>query len=511
MKQNNYHLIFLFLIVFLTNTSLSQVGYYNISNPDTAYSGLDLIYKNGFHVLANTWNFNPPYSGIPIEGEYSYGNAYFFMGDDGIILHREYFNNNENLPSQEGFGRVPGTFFFSSDDSESFILPYTKHFGIVQCEDTLQGRPTDRLGIIEAYYENDDYPITNSLFNLEGICESQWPIGYFAGSDSFLLMLKDNYDDVSISFNWYDYQFNLISQTGKSFQAFEAKTTGTAVDESGNLFLLGWDATDEYKLSLLKVSQDGDSLIQANVLSSTHPFTPVAIAGNQGSGILVAAHRYNLDYSEIEHFLLCFDEGLNEKWRKQFPSNIRAIAALDGGQGYLVASVPVSGQPSPFNVGFLNSEGELISSEGYGEENDIPEKIKILDDSLFAVIGTKFIGYQNSTTGNPYASIFVSVDTLQKLIVSDIQEKVGSDVQIEVYPNPTTGILNISVGSDFGTSPRFVEINSLAGTKLGHQYLDPTKVKVTLNLSYLPAGTYIGTMHFVDGRTESFKISVRQP
>ncbi|HHG86205.1 MAG TPA: T9SS type A sorting domain-containing protein [Bacteroidetes bacterium] len=509
MKKYTIHIIL--LVVICANTSFSQVGYHIISNPDTAYSGLDLFYKDGFHVLGNAWNFNPPYSGVPIEGEYSYGNAYFFMDNDGVIAHRKYFNNNENLPSQEGFGRVPGTFFFSSDDSESFILPYTKHFGIVQCEDTLQGRPTDRLGITEVDYENDDYSISDTLFNLEGICESQWPIGYFAGSDSFLLMLKDNYDDMSISFNWYDYQFNLLSQTGKSFQAFEARTTGTAVDESGNLILLGWDATDEYNLSLLKVSPDGDSLVQANALSSTHPFTPIAIAGGQGSDILVAAYRYNMDYSEIEYFLLCFDEGLNEKWRKQFPFNIRAIAALGGGQGYLVASMPVSGQPSPFNVGFLDSEGGLISSEDYGEENDIPEKIKILDDSLFAVIGTKFIGYQNSTTGNPYASIFVSVDTLQKLVVSDVQEKVGSDVQIEVYPNPTTGILNISVGSDFGISPRFVEINSLAGRKLGYQYLDPTEDKAILNLSYLPAGTYIGTLHFEDGKTKSFKISICQP
>ncbi|TAK41281.1 MAG: T9SS type A sorting domain-containing protein, partial [Saprospiraceae bacterium] len=181
-----------------------------------------------------------------------------------------------------------------------------------------------------------------------------------------------------------------------------------------------------------------------------------------------------------------------------------------GGLGYLVASTPVSGQPSPFNVGFLDSEGELISSEDYGEENDIPEKIKILSDSLFAVIGTKFIGYQNSTTGNPYSSIFILADTLQKLIVSDIQEKAGSDIQLEIYPNPTTGVLNVSVGGNIGARPHFVEINSLAGTKLGYQHLDPTKIKVTLNLSYLPTGTYIGTMHFEDGRTKSFKISIRQ-
>lgn len=146
---------------------------------------------------------------------------------------------------------------------------------------------------------------------------------------------------------------------------------------------------------------------------------------------MVAAYRYNLDYSEIENFLLYFDEGLNEKWRKQFPFNIRAIAALSGGLGYLVAFTPVSSQPSPFNVGFLDSEGELISSEDYGEENDILEKIKILSNSLFAVIGTKFIGYQNSTTGNPYSSIFISADTLQKIIVSDIREKAGSDIQLE--------------------------------------------------------------------------------
>jgi len=509
MKQYTYHLIF--LIVFFTNISFSQVGYHIISNPDTAYSGLDLIYKDGLHVLGNAWNFNPPYSGTPIEGEYSYGNTYFFLDENGTVEHRKYFNNNETFPSQEGLGRIPGTFFFSPGNDSKIILPYTKLFGIVQCDDTLQGRLTDRLGIIETKYENGAYLIEDTLYNLAGLCESQWPTGYFAGSDSFLLVLKDNYDDLSITFNWYDYELNLLSETQTTLFTFETRTTGTAIGESGNLFLLGWDSTDEYNMALLKVSQNGDSLTKTNVISSTHPFTPVAIAGRQGSNILVAAHRYNMDYSEIEHFLLCFDEGLNEKWRKQFPSNIRAIAALGEGQGYLVASMPVSGPPSPFNVGYLNGEGELVSSAEYGEENDIPEKIKVLNDSLFAVIGTKFIGYQNSTIGNPFASIFVSVDTLQKLIVSDIQEKVGRDIQMEIYPNPTKGVLNISVGSNFGARPHLVEINSLAGTKMSYQYLDPTKVNIILDLDYLPSGTYIGTIHFEDGRTKSFKISIHKP
>ncbi len=501
MKLHINHL--LFLIVFSANPSFSQVGYFVISNPDTAYSGLDLIYKVGFHVLGNAWSFNPPYNGIPIEGEYSFGNACFFIGNDGVIEHRKYFDNNETFPSQEGIGRVPGTFFFSSDDSDNFILPYTKHFGIVQCEDTLQGRLTDRFGMIETDFENGDYSIIDTLYNLAGLCESLFPIGYYIVSDSFLMVLKDNYDDMSITFNWYDFQLNLLSETQKTLFTFEATTTGTAVDESGNLILPGRDVTDENTMALFKVSQTGDSLTKKNVLSSTHPFTSLAIAGKQDSDILVAAYRYNMDYSETEYFLFCFDEELNEKWRKQFPSNIKAITALDEGQGYLVVSMPTSGQPSPFSVSFLNGEGELISSEQYGEENDIPEKIKIIDDSLFAVIGTKFIGYQNSTIGNPYASIFVSVDTIQKLIISKVQENVGRDIQMEIYPNPTTGVLKICLPEGNLSQVQLFDIHGklLLQKSADHQTIQLETVE-------FPNGIYILNLFLQDGRQLSQRIVI---
>jgi hypothetical protein len=350
-------------LLFVSGFSFSQGAYYHISNPDTAFSGIDVIYEDGFHLLGNAWNFSPPYSGIPIHGEYPFGNVYFFMGEDGSIEHQVYFDNNEISPSFEGFGRVPATFFFTMDGSENIILPYTKLYGIVECEDTLQGRLTDRLGMTEIKKENTTYSINDTLYNLSGLCESRNPIGHVMVNDSFLLILKDNYDDMSMTFNWYDSQLDLLSETQKSFFPFEARTTGTAVDESGNLIFLGWDSTDDFNLSLLKTSPNGDSLAKANVLSSTYPFTPVAITGGQGNDLLVAAHRYNMDYSEIEYFLLCFDDGLNEKWRKQFPYNIRAITALNGGQGYLIVSVPLSGQPLPFNV--LGTPHSLDKKEGY--------------------------------------------------------------------------------------------------------------------------------------------------
>jgi Secretion system C-terminal sorting domain len=161
------------------------------------------------------------------------------------------------------------------------------------------------------------------------------------------------------------------------------------------------------------------------------------------------------------------------------------------------------------SVGYLNGEGELVSSEVYGEVNDIPEKVKVLNDTLFAVIGTKFIGYQNSTAGNPYASIFVLVDTVQNFLVSGINGESIDDVfQIKVYPNPSDGTVNVSFTDDYESKPHLVEIHNLAGTKLGSYSLDLTETLITLNLNYIPSGTYIGTLHFEDGRTKSFKFSI---
>jgi hypothetical protein len=496
--------------MYLCKASYSQETYFQISNTDTAYSGIDVVYEDGFHILGNAWDFNPPYSGIPIEGEYSFGNVYFFINKNGQMEYKSYFNNNELAPSFEGLGRVPGGFFFSLGN-ESINLPFTKHYGIVQCANPMLAMNTYRLGIANIEKNGSEYYVRDTVFNQFGLCENLAPIGFLQDDDSYLLILKDNVYTESMTFKRFDFLNNLTAEYQKEFFSFEVKVESITVDENNNPILLGWNSNDDYNMSLLKTNQKGDSLFQFNINSSTHPFTPVAITGGQGGDLLIAAYRYNMDYSEIEHFLLCFDDGLNEKWRVGFPFNIRAITAIDEGQGYLVASVPTSGQPSPFNISFLNSEGELISSEEYGEENDIPEKVKILNDSLFAVIGTNFIGYQNSTIGNPYASIFISVDTVQKLTISNVKGASGDDFKIEAYPNPTRGELNISFARNSGARPHLIEIHGLEGSKLGYQYLDPTTKNATLDLNYLPCGTYIGIIYFESGGTKLFKISIRHP
>ena len=423
------------VLLLLSCKSYLQGAYYQITVPDTAYSGVDVLYQDGFHILGNAWRFNPPYSGIPIEGEYSFGNVYFFLDKDGQVEYKEYLDNNEISPSLEGHGRVPGAAFFSLKN-EGIILPYTKHYGILPCTNPMLLQNTFRLGVAIVKKNGDEYIFKDSIYNENGFCENHSPIGYIEGNNGYLLILKDNIYTRAITFRWFDLQNKPIAEYQNVFSSFEAKAENIAIDGNGNPILLGWDTKNDYNMSLLKTNQQGDSLFQINTYSTTHPFTPIAISGGEEKDILIAAYRYSMDYSETEYFLLCFDQDLNEKWRMQFPYNINAIAALNNGEGYLIASKPLAGQPSPFNVSYLNGQGELVSSEEYGEEYDIPEKVKILNDSFYAVIGTKFIGYQNSTIGNPYASIFVFVDTVQNLTISNIREQITKNARIIVYPNP---------------------------------------------------------------------------
>jgi Secretion system C-terminal sorting domain len=503
------HINLLLLFTFTSYLAFAQEQYFHVTNPDTAFYGLDVIHEDGigFHLLGNAFNFSPPYSGFPIEGEFSFGNIYYFINEDGVVDYMKYLNNNAILLSLEAHGRIPGAAFLPKSDG-GIILPYTKHYGIFQCEEPNTGKLTDRFGIIDIKKNNAQFEISDEIFNEFGLCEKPVLVGKYAKSDSFLLVSKDFYSRNDMKFEWYDNQSNLLLEMQKSFHAFEATSENFAVDDEGNLIFIGWDASDNYNMSLMKTNQFGDSIASVNVYSATTPFTQTAIISNyEDESLLVSAQRYNQDFSGFEYFLLCYDFNLNERWRKQFPNRIESIAPFIEDEGYLIAYTSDSFPAPFFFVGHLNNEGELLNFKSYGEENDLPRRIKIFDKNRFAIIGTKWIGYENSSIGNPFASIFMVVDSINELLLSGVGEhNLGDKLKFKVFPNPASNSLMVSFGklTKPGTCIKLLDIYG----RLQYQILVPNQSEIVLDIGNYPEGLYILELVENDKIVQQAKVAV---
>ena len=77
------------------------------------------------------------------------------------------------------------------------------------------------------------------------------------------------------------------------------------------------------------------------------------------------------------------------------------------------------------------------------------------------------------------------------------------DNQVNIYPNPTTGILNL----DWGSTPvnAKVDVYSMVGQGLLHEEVI-NEIRHTIDISYLPEGNYIVVIRAEDGSTSTHKI-----
>jgi hypothetical protein len=117
-----------------------------------------------------------------------------------------------------------------------------------------------------------------------------------------------------------------------------------------------------------------------------------------------------------------------------------------------------------------------------------------INDSLL-VIGKKAgIGehkYWVEVTDNNYCS---NSDTINITVVSavDIEFENREHTTISLYPNPTTGILNLQIkGIEYGDL--ILEVVSMEGRKIMIRQYKNSETIVTdeLNISQMPAGPYI--------------------
>jgi len=75
----------------------------------------------------------------------------------------------------------------------------------------------------------------------------------------------------------------------------------------------------------------------------------------------------------------------------------------------------------------------------------------------------------------------------------------------KIYPNPTSGILNI----DFGNQPvnMKMDIYSILGQGLLHEEINNQTLHQT-DISYLPDGDYILVIRGQDGSADTYKIQL---
>lgn len=107
--------------------------------------------------------------------------------------------------------------------------------------------------------------------------------------------------------------------------------------------------------------------------------------------------------------------------------------------------------------------------------------------------------YAIRDTGNcqskPSNIIYISLLDVNKVATSNIK----------VFPNPTSGILNIDMGSYTGGVK--MDVYNIVGQGLLHQDLNGGS-RITTDLSYLPEGSYMVVLRLEDGTANTYKIQL---
>jgi hypothetical protein len=76
---------------------------------------------------------------------------------------------------------------------------------------------------------------------------------------------------------------------------------------------------------------------------------------------------------------------------------------------------------------------------------------------------------------------------------------------VKIYPNPTTGILNIDFGGQVVN--RKMDVYNMVGQGLLHQEINNKSLYQT-DLSYLPEGNYIVVLRDEEGGSATYRITL---
>jgi hypothetical protein len=137
----------------------------------------------------------------------------------------------------------------------------------------------------------------------------------------------------------------------------------------------------------------------------------------------------------------------------------------------------------------------------YGPSGGAGGPIELVPGATGQTFHPPFTGYYYAIrdTGN------CPSDTSNIIYVALLEVKNVLLTQAHIYPNPTTGVLNLDWGGDHATMQ--ADIFSILGQGLIHKDII-NESHFEIDMSYLPPGNYILVLRAEDGSKESYKISL---
>lgn len=450
----------------------------------------------GLFILGAEYLFLPPYGpGIPIEGDPILGNVLLQVNTDGTLLSKQRIPNVFMSPFRQN---IPAYFFTSLSHSE-IAIPHSSHVGVVSCISGLTF--TNRRGLAFISIDHDSLLINNNLYNTAGLCE--WPFIYGSALINNTIVVidgKDRPEQYPVTIRWYDTtglevkNRLLESDNWLSIQS----NVNNLIEWKNQLLIVGGDSRDAYRMSLLLLDFQGDSIDLISIRGEKLN-TDRILFHDDKRGILLSGRKHTANGTY--YVLVNLDESLHEVWRCELTGRgpTSAIALPDG--GFVVIH--------DFNrVTRIDRNGRIVASRNYGTwGNDKMSKILLEQDGeSFVVVGTRETNRQQSTLGDPFIRIFVLRDKIVNLDPVGTQEVPAFSSGLVVYPNPASVEAYADVPPEFGPVMHST-LSDLQGRMLRRDFLAPTD-RYRFDCAGLPAGVYLLSITNCSGQRMTGKLFV---
>ena len=483
--------IFLILLLELILINLNaQEKYVILYNNDTAIVGTEIIsYKDKIVVLGTSFKFDPPYSGTPIEGEYTYGSRLFLLDANLNILKEQQFTNGGGA-----YGVIPA-YNMHLLDTEEIIIPYSINKGIVTCDNSnfaIHSKQVEAISVnmFSNINPNIEFHTINDLN-----CEDQEIINSFTNKNYSVTISYDKYRK-QIEFRWLNK--NNISFQKKVYQYKNLSQHGNILcaEKDQNFFVFGSDSTFE-SLLILKFNSDGN-IISEYKFPIKSSFKKIV----NKSGDL---------------FLLIEDEYVANNWKQyiyelnpligivrkvQITNSIVDITPINETEFAILYKNLNTDPLRAFRIAKLDSALTFQNEKIYNYNNSVPNKIKILENGKIAVVGSVYTKHEYTSKNNPYFKTFVLLDNFDILLEN---RNLNPLKKLSIYPNPAKNEI-IIITKDEETKIQALALFSSNGNKILSTKINTPSNEYFFDVSDLSSGIYIIQIELNNGNKVNKKI-----
>lgn len=272
------------------------------------------------------------------------------------------------------------------------------------------------------------YPGTSILMKFNSDFEIIWTQTY--GGAGIRSIIKSMDGQYVMAGGMSGYHMIKCNENGDSLWTKQYATQGDFFSKGviectdSSLILFGGNY-DEYNSTIIKTDKNGDQIWNNTYLEIN--INSICLANDGG---FVAAGKIDYEFGVIK-----FDVNGDQVWSHTYNINVPANPPLSIYQGiddeYLITTYPNY-------LIKINDDGSLIWLQNYG---DYLFDVKLTSDNLLVATGS----YHDSVNSTTTYLIKTDQDGLITFIPNSI---VSKKQELQIYPNPSTGIININFEFD---------------------------------------------------------------